>query len=351
VFSLTSFPEDTTNEAVIQTIESANVNPIIDGILVQLPLPKHLNTDKILNSVLPSKDVDGLGPVHIGNLTLRVPSIRPCTPYGIITLLEHYKVPVKGKHAVIVGASNIVGRPMLLEFLLAGATCTICHRFTNDLEEHVRRADILATAVGKRHIVKSEWIKQGSVVVDVGMNRNENGKLCGDVDFKEAIERASYVTPVPGGVGPMTVITLMKNVMKVYEGSCRIYQKIQPDMSCDCKTIYKAAKKGHLECLKRLNESPTREKCPEDEEYATAWLARGGHLECLKYMYESGSPWSEWTTAWAAGWGQLKCLEYAHEKGCPWHEKTANWAEIFGHSECLWYARENGPSDYWMPRV
>ncbi len=216
-FKSVTFPENISEEKVIQAIQSANQNASLDGILVQLPLPKHLSTNLILDEILPRKDVDGLGPYHMGNLALRMPSVRPCTPYGIMTLLEYYEIPIRGKHAVVVGASNIVGRPMLLEFLLAGATCTICHRFTTDLEESVRRADILVVSIGKVGIVKSEWIKEGSVVVDVGINRCENGKLRGDVDFETAKEKASYITPTPGGVGPMTVISLMKNVMKLYE--------------------------------------------------------------------------------------------------------------------------------------
>ncbi len=154
-FKSSTFPENISGTHIVQAIQTANQNLGIDGILVQLPLPKHLDTNKILGEILPRKDVDGLGPLHMGNLALRIPSIRPCTPYGIMTLLEHYNVDIKGKHAVIVGASNIVGRPMLLEFLLAGATCTICHRFTTDLEERVNSADILVVAVGKVGIVNS----------------------------------------------------------------------------------------------------------------------------------------------------------------------------------------------------
>ncbi len=218
-FKSITFPENISGTYIVQVIQTANENPNIDGILVQLPLPIHLDTNRILDEILPRKDVDGLGPYHMGNLALRMPSVRPCTPYGIMTLLEHYDIPIRGKHAVIIGASNIVGRPMFLELLLAGATCTICHRFTIDLEENVKRADILVVSLGKLNVVKSEWIKEGSVVVDVGINRNENGKLCGDIDFETAKERISYITPVPGGVGPMTVISLMKNVMELYEKS------------------------------------------------------------------------------------------------------------------------------------
>jgi len=216
---------------LLKAIYDANIDPKIDGILIQLPLPKHLNVDKILNEILPEKDVDGMSAVNIGNLALRKPTLRCCTPYGIMTLLEHYNVPIKGKHVVIVGASNIVGRPMALEMLLAGATTTVCHRFTENLERHVSVADILIVSVGKRGIIKSEWIKRGSVVVDVGINRdtgsgtNDNagstgtGKLCGDVDFETAKEKTSFITPVPGGVGPMTVIALMKNLIQIYESS------------------------------------------------------------------------------------------------------------------------------------
>jgi methylenetetrahydrofolate dehydrogenase (NADP+)/methenyltetrahydrofolate cyclohydrolase len=214
-----TFTKFVAEEIVILRIRDINSNSKIDGILVQLPLPSNLNANKILSEISPAKDVDGLGPYHIGNLVLRTPTIHPCTPYGIITLLEYYHIPIKGKHAVIVGASNIVGRPMMLELLLAGVTCTICHSMTIDLDQYVRMADVLIVALGKRDVVKSEWIKQGAIVIDVGINRLENGMLCGDVDFETAKERVSHITPVPGGVGPMTVISLMKNVMQVYEQS------------------------------------------------------------------------------------------------------------------------------------
>jgi len=218
-FKLTVFPENISEETVVQTVREANDDLNVDGILIQLPLPEHLSAGRILIEISPAKDVDGLGPSHMGNLALRAPSIRPCTPYGVMTLLEYYKIPIKGKHAVVVGASNIVGRPMLLEFLSAGATCTICHRFTVGLEDHVRRADILVSATGRIDLIKSEWIKEGSAVIDVGMNRNEEGRLRGDIEFATAKERAGCITPVPGGVGPMTVISLMKNVMRIYEKS------------------------------------------------------------------------------------------------------------------------------------
>ena len=214
---LRRFPEDVEEFEIIKIIQDANEDLCIDGILVQLPLPDHLTKSKILNGISPSKDVDGMGPYNIGRLVLREPSIRCCTPYGIMTLLEHYNITVKGKHSVIVGTSNIVGRPMVLEMLLAGATTTSCHRFTENLEGHIKMADILVVAIGKQGVIKSEWIKHGAVVVDVGINKTENGKLCGDVDFETARKRAAYITPVPGGVGPMTVITLMKNLIQIYE--------------------------------------------------------------------------------------------------------------------------------------
>ncbi|MDH5573627.1 MAG: bifunctional methylenetetrahydrofolate dehydrogenase/methenyltetrahydrofolate cyclohydrolase, partial [Gammaproteobacteria bacterium] len=165
----------------------------------------------------PDKDVDGFHPYNIGRLALRIPALRPCTPYGVMTLLESTDIPIKGKHVVIVGASNIVGRPMGLELLLAGATVTTCHRFTRDLASHVRQAEILIVAVGKPGIVKSDWIKPGAIVIDVGINRTEEGKLVGDIEFDTAQERAGWITPVPGGVGPMTVAMLLKNTLLAAE--------------------------------------------------------------------------------------------------------------------------------------
>ncbi|EAT13614.1 bifunctional methylenetetrahydrofolate dehydrogenase/methenyltetrahydrofolate cyclohydrolase FolD [Bermanella marisrubri] len=210
-------PSDTKEDDLLALIDSLNQDDSVDGILVQLPLPKHIDSTKILERIDPTKDVDGFHPYNVGRLSQRIPVLRSCTPAGIMTLLKHYDLNVKGKHAVIVGASNIVGRPMCMELLLAGATTTVCHRFTEDLEHHVSQADLLVVAIGKRGIVNSEWIKPGAIVIDVAMNRLENGKLAGDLDFDTAASKASYITPVPGGVGPMTVATLMENTLYACE--------------------------------------------------------------------------------------------------------------------------------------
>ncbi|EHJ03680.1 MULTISPECIES: bifunctional methylenetetrahydrofolate dehydrogenase/methenyltetrahydrofolate cyclohydrolase FolD [Marinobacter] len=206
-------PEDTSQEALESLIDELNENPAVDGILVQLPLPDHLDADPILVKIRPDKDVDGFHPYNIGRLMQRKPTLRPCTPAGIITLLDSIKTPYKGQHAVIVGASNIVGRPMSMELLLKGATTTVCHRFTPDLQKFVGEADILVAAVGKPGLIKGDWVKPGATVIDVGINRMEDGKLHGDVDFQAASERAAYITPVPGGVGPMTIATLLQNTL------------------------------------------------------------------------------------------------------------------------------------------
>ena len=211
--------EQTSEAEVLALITELNNDSKIHGILVQLPLPEHLNASIILDAINPEKDVDGFHPQNLGRLAQRRPSIRPCTPYGVITLLEHYNIDPKRKHAVVVGASNIVGRPMSLELLLAGATVTVCHKFTNDLAEHVKRADIVVVAVGKPGLIKGDWIKPGAVVIDVGMNRLKNGKLTGDVEFEKASQRAAWITPVPGGVGPMTVAMLMQNTFLAAESS------------------------------------------------------------------------------------------------------------------------------------
>ncbi|MCA0912048.1 bifunctional methylenetetrahydrofolate dehydrogenase/methenyltetrahydrofolate cyclohydrolase FolD [Marinobacter nauticus] len=206
-------PEDTSQAALEALVDELNENPAVDGILVQLPLPSHLDADPILVKIRPDKDVDGFHPYNIGRLMQRKPTLRPCTPAGVITLLDSIGTPYKGQHAVIVGASNIVGRPMSMELLLKGATTTVCHRFTDDLEKFVGEADILVAAVGKPGIIKGEWVKPGATVIDVGINRMDDGKLCGDVDFDAAAERAAYITPVPGGVGPMTIATLLENTL------------------------------------------------------------------------------------------------------------------------------------------
>lgn len=210
-------PEHTSQQELLSLIESLNTNPEVDGILVQLPLPKHISSNDVIGHIHPDKDVDGFHPHNVGLLAQRIPMLRPCTPKGIMTLLNSTGVNIKGLHAVIVGASNIVGRPMTLELLLAGCTTTTCHRFTRDLEAHVRQADLLVVAVGKPSFIPGHWIKEGAIVIDVGINRCEDGKLRGDIEFSVANERASWITPVPGGVGPMTVATLLENTLYAAE--------------------------------------------------------------------------------------------------------------------------------------
>ncbi|MBL4762410.1 MAG: bifunctional methylenetetrahydrofolate dehydrogenase/methenyltetrahydrofolate cyclohydrolase FolD [Gammaproteobacteria bacterium] len=212
-----TLPDTTTEADLLERIDLLNADDSVDGILVQLPIPKHFNTETVIERILPDKDVDGFHPYNVGRLVLRIPTLRPCTPYGVIRLLESVGETFKGKEATVVGASNIVGRPMSFELILAGATPTICHSFTTDLESKVRRADIVIVALGKPGLVKGEWIKPGATVVDVGINRNSEGKLIGDIDTKVAAENAAYITPVPGGVGPMTVAMLMKNTLQACE--------------------------------------------------------------------------------------------------------------------------------------
>ncbi|MCF2946561.1 bifunctional methylenetetrahydrofolate dehydrogenase/methenyltetrahydrofolate cyclohydrolase FolD [Paraglaciecola aquimarina] len=209
-------PADTTQQALLDIIDQLNSDQSIDGILVQLPLPAGLDKEQILERINPHKDVDGFHPYNIGRLAQRIPSLRPCTPKGIMTLIESSKRPIKGMDAVIVGASNIVGRPMFMELLLAGCTVTSCHKFTQDLRAHVARADLLVVAVGKANFIPGDWIKEGAIVIDVGINRNEDGTLSGDVDFSGASQRAGWITPVPGGVGPMTVASLIENTLEAY---------------------------------------------------------------------------------------------------------------------------------------
>ena len=207
-------PESTTQEALLALV---NEDKAVDGILVQLPLPEQIESQAVLERILPHKDVDGFHPYNVGRLVVKMPLMRPCTPKGVMTLLEAYGVDVVGKKAVIVGASNIVGRPQMLELLLARATVTICHSATKNLAEEVAAADIVVVGVGIPNFVKGKWIKPGAVVIDVGINRLETGKLCGDVEFEEAKERASMITPVPGGVGPMTIATLLENTLYAAE--------------------------------------------------------------------------------------------------------------------------------------
>jgi methylenetetrahydrofolate dehydrogenase (NADP+)/methenyltetrahydrofolate cyclohydrolase len=205
--------EEINESELIALIHQLNNDERIDGILLQLPLPKHIDANKMLDEIAPHKDVDGFHPYNVGRLAQRRPLLRPCTPSGIIVLLDHIQQKYKGEHAVVVGASNVVGRPMALELLIAGATVTICHRFTYDLEYFVKQADILVSAVGKPNFIKGAWVKPGATVIDVGITRLEDGSLSGDIEFAAAKERAAWITPVPGGVGPMTVAILMRNTL------------------------------------------------------------------------------------------------------------------------------------------
>ncbi|EKN5912812.1 TPA: bifunctional methylenetetrahydrofolate dehydrogenase/methenyltetrahydrofolate cyclohydrolase FolD [Yersinia enterocolitica] len=210
-------PMTTTEAELLALINSLNNDSEIDGILVQLPLPAGIDNVKVLEHIHPDKDVDGFHPYNVGRLCQRAPKLRPCTPRGIVTLLERYDIPTYGLNAVVVGASNIVGRPMSLELLLAGCTTTVTHRFTKNLRQHVENADLLVVAVGKPGFIPGEWIKPGAIVIDVGINRLESGKVVGDVEFDVAVERAGWITPVPGGVGPMTVATLIQNTLQACE--------------------------------------------------------------------------------------------------------------------------------------
>ncbi|AWL12583.1 Methylenetetrahydrofolate dehydrogenase (NADP(+)) [Saliniradius amylolyticus] len=209
-------PATTSQQELEALVDKLNQDNSIDGILVQLPLPAGLNAERVLERIHPTKDVDGFHPYNIGRLAQRIPALRPCTPKGIMTLIESTKRPIKGMDAVVVGASNIVGRPMSLELLLAGCTTTVCHKFTQDLKSHVQRADLLVVAVGKPGFIPGEWIKPNAIVVDVGINRLDDGSLAGDVEFEPAAERAGWITPVPGGVGPMTVASLIENTLESY---------------------------------------------------------------------------------------------------------------------------------------
>jgi methylenetetrahydrofolate dehydrogenase (NADP+)/methenyltetrahydrofolate cyclohydrolase len=207
-------PAETSESTVAALIDRLNDDPAVDGILLQLPLPPHIDAHALIQRIRPDKDVDGFHPENIGRLVLRQPGLRPCTPKGIMNLLAHTDRSVRGRHAVVVGASNHVGRPMALELLLAGCTVTVCHRFTADLARHVGDAEILVVAVGKPGLVRGEWVRPDAIVVDVGINRGTDGGLIGDVEYPEAAARASWITPVPGGVGPMTVAMLMQNTIE-----------------------------------------------------------------------------------------------------------------------------------------
>lgn len=208
------FPDTLTQAELLAEIDRLNADDGIDGILVQMPLPAQIDPNAVIERISPAKDVDGFHPYNIGRLACRVPVLRPCTPYGVIELLKSAGETFKRRTAVVVGASNHVGRPMMLELMLAGATATCCHRFTADVAAEVARADIVVIAVGKPGFVQGSWIKPGATVIDVGINRLDDGRLVGDCDFEAARQRAAFITPVPGGVGPMTVAMLMQNTLE-----------------------------------------------------------------------------------------------------------------------------------------
>lgn len=216
-FTIQSLSHNVSTFNVLDTIWKLNKSPIIDGIIVQLPLPDHINSNKVIEAIDVSKDVDGFHPYNVGRLATRNPFFRSCTPYGIMRLLETTGVNLKGKHAVVVGASNIVGRPLSLELLLAGATVTVCHKFTENLGQYTRMADILISAVGKPKFITKTMVKSGAIVIDVGISRDENGIITGDVDFENVKNLTSHITPVPGGVGPMTVAMLLSNTLQAYK--------------------------------------------------------------------------------------------------------------------------------------
>jgi methylenetetrahydrofolate dehydrogenase (NADP+)/methenyltetrahydrofolate cyclohydrolase len=210
-------PASASEDELLALIDRLNADPAVHGILVQLPLPKHIDADRVTERIDPLKDVDGLHPINMGRLVLKRPVLRPCTPAGCMILLRDTGEDLVGKHAVIIGQSNIVGRPMALELLMARCTVTVCHSATRDLPALARQADILVAAVGKPAFVQGEWVKPGAIVIDVGVNRRADGKLCGDVDFAAARERAGWITPVPGGVGPMTIAMLLANTLRAAE--------------------------------------------------------------------------------------------------------------------------------------
>ncbi|WP_027855173.1 bifunctional methylenetetrahydrofolate dehydrogenase/methenyltetrahydrofolate cyclohydrolase FolD [Marinobacterium litorale] len=208
---------ETTQGDLLSLIDDLNADPEIHGILVQLPLPKHIEVQSVIERIDPAKDVDGFHPYNLGRLAGKAPTLRPCTPYGCMRLLKAYGIDPMGKNAVIIGASNIVGRPVALELLMERATVTVCHSKTKDLQAELARADIVVAAVGIPKFIKGEWLKPGAVVLDVGINRLDTGKLAGDVDFDTAKERAAAITPVPGGVGPMTIACLLQNTLEACE--------------------------------------------------------------------------------------------------------------------------------------
>jgi len=216
-----ALPEHTTQAELMRLIAQLNGDEGADGILVQLPLPKHLDTHEVLRAILPAKDVDGFHPVNAGKLFQGLPALVPCTPLGVMKMLEEVECPLAGKRAAVVGRSNIVGRPMAALLLNASATVVLCHS-RSDVKAETLRADIVIAAVGKAGLLKADWIREGAVVIDVGMNRDEAGKLCGDVAFEEVREKAGWITPVPGGVGPMTIAMLMYNTVQAAKARCNI---------------------------------------------------------------------------------------------------------------------------------
>ncbi|WP_349604700.1 bifunctional methylenetetrahydrofolate dehydrogenase/methenyltetrahydrofolate cyclohydrolase FolD [Cupriavidus sp. DF5525] len=215
--SLDRYPADLSEAELLARIDALNNDPNIHGILVQLPLPKHIDSHKVLEAIAPEKDVDGFHVANAGALMTGAPLFRPCTPYGCMKMLESIQFPLRGARAVVVGASNIVGKPMAMLLLQAGATVTICNSKTRDIGAHTREADVVVAAVGRRNLITADMVKPGAVVIDVGMNRDDNGKLCGDVDFAGVREVAGYITPVPGGVGPMTITMLLVNTLEAAE--------------------------------------------------------------------------------------------------------------------------------------
>lgn len=206
-------PQETSQNELMALIDTLNASEEVDGILIQLPLPMHMDVGQIIERIRPDKDVDGFHPYNLGRLAQKNPLLRPCTPLGVMHLLAHYQLPVKGLHALVIGASNIVGRPMSLELLLAGATVTVCHRFSQNIEQLVQLADLIVVATGKQDVIKAEWLLEKQILIDVGIHRLQDGRLRGDVDFEKAKEKVAWITPVPGGVGPMTIISLLENTL------------------------------------------------------------------------------------------------------------------------------------------
>jgi len=212
---------DISEESLIEQLHRLNTNPFIHGILVQLPLPSHIDEQRVLDTIDPSKDVDGFHPINSGLLSQGRPNFVPCTPKGVIGILNHYQIPLSGQHAVVIGRSNIVGRPMAQLLEQQNCTVTVCHSRTSDLKSHLLTADIVVAAVGIPNMVRGEWLKQGVVVIDVGINRLDDGSICGDVDFESASKIASAITPVPGGVGPTTIANLMENTWMAFQRSSK----------------------------------------------------------------------------------------------------------------------------------